>query len=185
MHKLLTEEEKKAVAALYAERRAVVMLGSLILVLTTFLAGLMPSFIISSARKNEVLERTRIIESTGLKGDEAELQAWLNLVKQELQLMSPKFDTDKPTLFIQEVVNKRSSGVTLTNFTWTKSKNKVALSISGVAADRQALISFENSIKASPSFSGVSLPISDFAQNKNIDFQIKFALASTSMKETP
>ena len=77
-------------------------------------------------------------------------------------------------------------GVTLTNFSWMKVKDKTNLAVNGVAPDRQTLIVFENRINASGYFSEVVLPISNLAQDKDIDFQIKFSLAtSTSPVKTP
>ena len=171
---------------MYAERRAVVMLGCLTLALATFIIGLMPSYLLSSAREKEVLERMQIMEHVGLRGDEEMLQAWLEITKQELQLLAPQLDTDnRPSQFIESVVAERVNGVSINSFSRVAAKNKVSLSISGVAVDIQALITFENHIQSSERFAVVSLPVSDLAQNRNIGFQIKFAPASPLSQEIP
>ena len=180
MYKLLTDEEKKIVAKAYAERRAVVMLSACIFILVVALIGLLPTYILTTWRQDEVVLRAKTMIELGQTGNDEGLQNWLSKVKRELQVLSPKFDTDRPSQFIKMVVDERVSGVRLNAFSWVKVKNKVTLSISGVAVDRQALIAFEDDIQASRNFSGVTLPISDLARDKNISFQIKFTPAGTA-----
>ena len=180
MFKLLTDEERQKVAHEYVLRRAIVMLSALLLVLAIGIIGLLPSYILSDARENEVIERTRIIGSVGQRGNEAELQTWLEKVNRELQILSPKLDTDRPSILIERVLGQKVSGARLTGFSWTRAEDEVTLSVNGVALDRQTLIAFENSINSSGYFSEVTLPISNLAQDKNIDFQIKFSPAAST-----
>lgn len=180
MFKLLTDEERQKVVHEYVLRRAIVMLSALILVLTIGIIGLLPSYILSNARENEVIERARIMGGAGQRGDEAGLQAWLEKVNRELQILSPELDTDRPSVFIEKVLGQKVSGTHITGFSWIRAKDEVTLSINGVALDRQALIAFENSINSSEYFSEVTLPVSNLAQDKNIDFQIKFSPAAST-----
>ena len=177
MFKLLTDEERKKVAHEYALRRVIVMLSALILVLVVGIIGLLPSYILSSARENEVLERMRIMESAGERGDESELQAWLRETNRELEVLSPELDTDRPSDFIGRILDQRVTGARITGFSWVKAEDKIALLVSGVALDRQTLITFEDRINASGYFSKVTLPISNLARDRDIDFQIKFSPA--------
>jgi len=175
MFKLLTEEERKKVASEYATRRVILMLFAFSLVLVVGLIGLSPSYVRSNARQKEVLERTRIINNSPKRGDEAEIEVWLSKVNNELQLLSPALDVDRPSDFIDQILIEKNVGVRITSFSWTKSKNKVTLSVRGVAATRQALIAFEDRINASGHFVDVVLPVSNLATDKDIDFQIKLA----------
>ena len=186
MFKLLTEEERQKVAREYAVRRAIVTLSALILVFVVGIIGLLPSYVLSNARQHEVLERTRIMGDVGQRGDEAELQTWFVNVNRELRVLSPKFDTDRPSNFIKQIIDEKVLGIRLTGFSWTKVKDKITLSVGGVARDRQTLITFEDSINASGNFAEVTLPISNLAQDKDIDFQIKLGIASSSPQaQTP
>lgn len=175
MFKLLTEEEKQKVAREYFIRRMVVTLFGLILVLVVGIIGLSPSYVLSSAREHEALERVRIMGTAGLKGDEAGLQVWLGETSQRLATLSPKLDVDRPSDFIAKVLDQRIAGVRITGFSWLKEKDKITLSVNGVASNRQTLVAFENQIDASGHFSNVTLPISDLAKDRNINFQIKFS----------
>lgn len=175
MFKLLTDEERQKVRHEYIMRRAIVMLSALILALVVGVIGLLPSYVLSNARKNEVLERTRIMSNSRQHEDDSSLQAWLTEINNELKILSPKLDTDRPSDFIDKILDQKIMGVHITEFSWRKAEDGVTLSISGVGRDRQTLIAFENSINSSGHFSSVTLPISNLAKDKDIDFQIKFS----------
>ena len=187
MFKLLTDEEKQKVAHEYSVRRAVVVLLALILVLVVGIIGLLPSYILSDARQNEVLERTRIMGSVGQRGDEKDLQTWLRETNRKLQILSPELDTDRPSIFIERVLDQKVLGARITGLSWIRAEDKITLSVNGVALDRQALIAFENSINSSGYFSEATLPISNLARDRNIDFQIKFspAVPASESLKTP
>lgn len=156
-------------------RRTIVIIIGLILVVLIGLIGLLPSYVLSSARKNEVLERTRILNSTAYEADESDLQAWLLRTNERLKAFSPTLDTDRPAVFIERILDQKIKGVRVTGFSWVKVKDVITLSVSGIAKDRQNLITFQNRINSSGYFSEVTLPISNLAKDKDIDFKIKFS----------
>ncbi|MEX2013478.1 MAG: hypothetical protein WD897_00995 [Parcubacteria group bacterium] len=175
MFKLLTEEGRQRVAHEYARRLAIVMLFALILVAVVGIIGLLPSYVLSNARQNEVLERTRIVGSSVERGDESDLQAWLRETNRKLQALSPALDTDRPSDFIEKILEQKITGVRITGFSWVRTEDKIILSVDGVANNRQSLITFEDRINSSGYFSEVTLPISNLAKDRDINFQIKFS----------
>lgn len=181
MFKLLTEEERQKVMYEYTIRRTIVMLFAFILVLVVGIIGLLPSYALSNARQNEVLERTRMMGSSGERRNEAELQAWLVDINRKLQALSPKLDGEQPSDFIERLLDQRTTGLRITGFSLSRVEDKITLSASGIALDRQTLITFENRINSSGYFSEVILPISNLAKDRNIDFQIKFSPASSTL----
>lgn len=186
MFKLLTEEERQKVVHEYVMHRAIVILYSFILVLVIGIIGLLPSFVLSNARQNDMLERTRILGNSGEEKDELDLQAWLKEVNLKLQILSPALDTERPSDFIDRILDQKITGISITDFSLRKVKDKTTLSVNGLALDRQSLITFENRISSSKYFSGVTLPISNLAKDRNIDFQIKFSPTSpTPSTKTP
>lgn len=177
MFKLLTEKGRKLVMREYTLRRTIIIISALSLVLIVGLIGLMPSYLLSNTRLEEVLERTRIMDDLGLgEKQDQEAQTWLVSMNKKLKLLSPKLDADRPSQdFIAKIMEQKTPDIKITTFSWIKTKGKVALSINGLASSRQALISFEDRIIASDHFSEVTLPISDLAKDKDINFQIKFS----------
>lgn len=175
MFKLLTENVKRKTASEYIRRRVAVILLGLIIVLVIAVIGVLPSYVLTVARQNDVLGRTRIVNSAGLGEDENHLKEWLSGLNRKLQILSPALDIDRPSEFIRKTLERKTAGVDLISFSWTKEEDKTILLVSGKALDRQTLIMFEDSINVSGYFSEVTLPISDLAKNKNIDFQMKFS----------
>ena len=100
MFKLLTEEEGQKVSREYVARRIIVLLVVLIQVATLGIICLMPSYILSNARQNEMRERVMIMGGAKQRGDEVALQDWLAKINLQLQTVSPKLDTDRPSSFI-------------------------------------------------------------------------------------
>ena len=173
MLKLLTEEEKVKVMREYVLRRAVVIVSALILVVIVGMVGLFPSYILSSAHQNELKERVKVMEELKLVPTEESPQVWLNELNLKLKLLSPSVDLDRPTEFVVMVLEQRMPGIRITGFKW--SKKDVQLSVSGIASDRQSLLTFENRLNASGKFSEVVLPVSNLAKDRDIAFQVKLS----------
>jgi hypothetical protein len=180
MFNLLPDELKRKVAREYARRRTIVMLLALIFVLIAGIIGLLPSYLLSLVRHSDAVERTRILGEARKVGDEPDLQAWLSEINQRLGLLSPRLDTDRPSDFIDEILQEKIPGIRLTRFSWTKLEDQITLATSGTALDRVTLITFQNNLNASGHFSEIALPVSNLAQDKDLEFQILFSFASTT-----
>lgn len=183
MFKLLTEEARKKAMREYAVRRSVIAVASLTVVLVIALAGLFPAYILSATRKTEVEERVRVMGNIGLQGNESSLQRWLTDTNLKLQFLNPKLDKDRPSEFIEQVLQEKIIGIHITGLNWFKSRNEkgetLSLSVSGIAEDRQTLLYFENRLNISGHFAKVTLPVSNLAKEKNIVFQIKITPTQT------
>ena len=176
MFKLLTEEGRDKVRREYRTRRTILMLLALILVLVAGVVGLLPSYMLSNIREKEALERVKILSNANIGSENGvELQTWFLETNRRLKALSPVLDTDRPSNFIDKVLEQKVTGIKITGLSWVKAKDKTNLSVSGVADDRQRLVMFEGKISSSGYFSNVTLPISDLAKDRNITFQIKFS----------
>src|SRR3989344_86718 len=92
MFKLLTEEGRAKVLVEYNTRRIVVILCALVFVILIGIVGLLPSYVLSSARQKEVAERAKAVEGLGREDDTAELRSWLVQMNKKLQVLSPALD---------------------------------------------------------------------------------------------
>jgi hypothetical protein len=181
MFKLLTEEHGQKVEHEYYVRRIIAVLGSLIMVLVLSIIGLLPSYLLSENRQLEVEDHVATLSGEGLMGDEDYLKGWLDKTNQRLDVMAPSLDVDRPSNFVTEVLDRKTDGIRITGFSWSKEsqvkvkvKGRTSLSVAGIAENRQALILFRDSVDISEKFSDIILPISDLAQDKDIVFQITF-----------
>lgn len=175
MFKLLTDESREKVSQEYKTRRLIVIILALILIAVIAIIGLMPSYILSNSREQEATEHLKLTAEIDNQEEGRELRTWLTDTNKKLVTLAPSLDVDRPSDFIEDVIDLKPVGAKITSFSWSKIKDKVILSVSGTASDRQNLLRFENNIKNSILFSDVTLPISDFANDRDISFQIKFS----------
>lgn len=173
MYKLLPEVAREKVRREYLLRRAVVMVTAFIVVLIVTIVGLFPSYMLSKARQDEARERARLIGLAKPSGETEELDKWLSQINLKLKTLNPKLDQDRPSLLLTQVIEKKGSGIRITRFNWVKIEGKNELSVSGVARDRQSLLSFESRLNNSQLFSTVALPVSNLAKDRDISFEIK------------
>lgn len=160
------------VASEYLSRRTVVIVAALTLVLAVALIGFFPSYLISKVKQQEALTQST---NAQLNEDKEDLSAWLNSFNARLQALSAGFNEARSSTAMERVITARGSGITLTELDWSEEGGAMALSIVGVARDRQALLAFESRLNASGHFSGVSLPVSSLAKERDISFQINLS----------
>ena len=174
MYKLLPEKAREKVKYEYLLRRSVVMVGAFVLVLVVAIVGLFPSYILSKALQKEVAERTQTL---GLEPEPEAVvwESWLTGIKLKLKLLAPKLDEDRPSTLLAQVIAERGSGIKINSFSWVKGESKSELAVTGVAADRQALLAFENKLNSSKRFSAVTLPVSNLAKDRDISFEFKLS----------
>lgn len=172
MYKLLPEKAREKVRGEYLLRRSVVMVTALVLVLVVAIVGLFPSYVISKALQREVAERTEVLRQEP-EPEAVAWETWLSSISLKLKLLDPKLDKDRPSTLLAEVISEKGKGIRINSFRWVNGDGKSELSIMGVAADRQALLAFENKLNSSGRFSAVTLPVSNLAKDRDISFELK------------
>lgn len=88
-----------------------------------------------------------------------------------IAVLKDKDQDTKLSQLINILDNIAGTGVELKSFSFQKANGNVtAISVSGVATTRQALVGFSNDVEEHPFFEDVDLPISNLAKDKNISF---------------
>lgn len=88
------------------------------------------------------------------------------------EVKQPRFST-----YIERFTALEGEGVSVTMFSVSRiARDLSPVTISGVAADRQALASFRDRLLADPVVSVVDLPISNLARDKDISFTLTITL---------
>jgi hypothetical protein len=175
MFKLLPEESKEKIRQEYMLRRAVVSLWAFIFLLIIVLVGLFPTSLLSKIRYEEIAARAQMLESAPLAGEAESLIAWQEELNLKLKLMNPKLDNERASPLMEAVLDERGSGIRYTRIEWNKRENAMSLELSGIARDRQVLLSLEKRLNDSGEFASVALPISNLAKEKDINFVFKLA----------
>ncbi|MBX4200133.1 hypothetical protein KW790_01580 [Candidatus Parcubacteria bacterium] len=172
MFKLLSPEQNKIVEGEYKRRRFIVFLLGLNFVLVLGVIGLFPTYALVTTRLTAVNDLISNLNHNMGTSTDADLKAWADETNKTLALLTPVNDTDAPYEFFQEIINSKSSGVHLSALSWHKDAKKVSLILTGVAKDRQALLDFESKLNSSSKFAPTNFPVSDLAQDKDINFQV-------------
>lgn len=171
MYKLLPPTEKAIVGHEYALRRTIVSLFAFAIVIALGIASLYPSYAITSARKSDLGDRLNQFASAPTSNEDNDLRAWAADIHKKLVILSPDNDTDKPYELFNSVFASRPSGVKLNGLSWSKKNNKAIISVAGISADRESLLSFEKALNDSKRFKPSAFPVSDLAQDADIPFQ--------------
>jgi|GEM_PF-3529587 len=153
---------------------------------------LVPYFMASAKGKVVKNELALLEQKIAREGGES----YADIVKNTNEQLSYFFDTSErrtaDSVFMERIMNTIPQGVSVTDMTFDpiaveakkddKDKdakkeevpNGRSVHIGGVAANRTALLTFVDSLKATEGVSEVDLPVSNFTQSVDIDFTISF-----------
>jgi hypothetical protein len=170
MFTLLPPEEKKKLTKEYRQRLGAVYISSLCVTILFAAIFLLPSYMFSKAKADEITIAQKALEKSALLAEEGQMLAGLKNARDELSLAI--LPEPVPSDVIFKVISHQSPGVRLTAFDYHYDPSLSTLLISGIADTRQDLISFVNLLKNDPAFSSADYPISDLSSSKNINFSI-------------
>jgi hypothetical protein len=173
MFKLLVESDKKKMQREYLVRRIAVALFALDVVIFLAIVGLFPAYLLSTVRLKNAAERSQALGYLGKSDEGKEARDWFHRTNQELAMLEPSGEPIQASADIKNLLGSKNAGVRLTNLVWKKSAAETTLAANGIASDRQSLISFEKKINESKLFSSVTLPVSNLAKDRQIDFSLK------------
>ena len=83
------------------------------------------------------------------------------------------------TSILQEVMPRIPSEVSLQQITYSAQGKKISITLKGIAQTRNALTSLGDSLRSSPLFSRVDIPVSSLARSVDIDFTVTLSLEVT------
>jgi len=172
MYKLLPEKAVNKARREYSLRRIFV---SMILLSVLFIfsgVATLPSFIFALEKKNAALFTLSSLDDRP-DVDNTDLEAWAEQIKTKLTATLPNDSPDQPYTYFQKILAKKTSGVTLTGFVWTRQNNgNKSIRLNGVAKTRQDLLSFQSSLSESGDWAQADLPVSAIARELDIPFEI-------------
>jgi hypothetical protein len=183
---LLTEEHRKKVVSEYKKRVTIIFLIGFLVILTISFACLMPTYFMSHGRYQEVLIKKQSLDAqTSVKLDDSSSQSVRDMVSSVEALHI--FDSDKSlSAIIGDIVSHKPNGVQVKAVVINPAQDtSVVIDVGGVAQNRSSLVLFSDSLKADPLFTQVSVPLSNFAKEKDITFSMKILVASSTTVVSP
>lgn len=175
MVNLLPISERRAIVRGYYLR--LIALVASVVAVTTLLGGLLllPSFFLARATADAGGRyRTALEETVGLR-ERAGVSTRAATLAERVRILDAFSLPPVTPDVVTALTDALPRGVTLTSLSIMRKDGGAALSISGAAATRDALLSLAESLKGVSAFSGVSLPVSSLASDKDIPFSISFS----------
>jgi Tfp pilus assembly protein PilN len=175
---LLPEDRKKTLRREYRVKLAVLSLAMSSITGIIVLIFLLPSFLSISFRHSEVS-----LELKNLKRDTPELlviedlKSELKQINSKLMVLESK-NIILPSEVIEKIIGNQSAGISPNLFLFDLRGEQAGLKISGVATNRETLTDFVKNLRQEENFTEVNLPVSDLAEDKDINFSITFAAGS-------
>ena len=173
MTNLLLEEDRKDIRRDYVLRlgaTAAGFLGVFALMSTVFLV---PSFALSISKEGSLRERVELLaRTTILRSEDPSLLA-LSDFNGGLQFLSSRQERQLTNAVLLRVLEAKPSGVSITRLSFARHLDGSAdIAIGGLARTREALLFFERRLRDDTLFSDIVLPVSNLANDKDIEFSM-------------
>ena len=172
MLNLLPQEEKKHLRREYMERLGVIILGGVFITLFIGIALLLPSFFLSKAREEVLMEQAAITRDSVTLQEKETLEETLRAASQKLTILAREEGEVPLRLVFETILNHKTEGIALTELFYAESEDVVTLSASGVAERRSDLLKFSGALREDPLFTNIQLPVSNLAEDRDISFTI-------------
>lgn len=137
---------------------------------------ILPSYIMANSKLKEVTERRQVNQLGG--EEESNILSMPRLINQKIQLALQNLNSVSLAERILTLSLAEDRGLSIKQISYKEiSKGKTdkpafQASISGTAADREALLSFERQIKEIDFVKSTTVPVSSFAKDKDIPFSM-------------
>ncbi len=176
MINLLPEDEKKQIHREYMARFMIATLGLLAATGVVLIGSYIPSYFLRDVKVAALtMEKEKLNTSQGVKID-TDMAAIIADINKRLALFpDPKLPTIRVTEdIVLPLLSAKSSSITIREVGYINMKKaEIGVSVGGVASTRSALVEFQRSLEGLPHFKSVTLPVSDFIRDKDIEFNLE------------
>lgn len=172
MFTFLKGEYKKKIVGEY-RKRLLIICFNLSVLLSIILLGLSLLFFISLQGEDKavILEKEAYSQKMTDSG-QAEVENQIKNIQGMITVIKQNIGNAPLTSVIEKVILEKNSDIKISDLSLERKKDGWLITLGGKAATREAMVLFSNKLEAVPSFSGVDLPVSSLAKNKDISFTI-------------
>jgi hypothetical protein len=182
MSNLLSPKDKKEIKREYLLRLMAVATLFLGMTMVVALILSLPSYFLSSSKVELVSDRVDFLKSYIKKRQESNVTLGLLKTNEKIEALQ-NINENRLSESIQLILNEKTESIKITGITLRETgDNGRDIFVSGMARNRDSLISFRDSLKLISFFVEVDLPISNLAKNQNIDFNLRIRLRSAQVE---
>lgn len=178
MLNILPTQEKKKIITEYRFRLGIVAVFAFIILILASLVLLTPSYLLAVSKYNNVSAALALRESKqDSSGQEKDIDAQVREVNKKINLFlsEPFGDRLSPADTILKIIGMKTAAIKIQGFFYDATVRQERIVITGVAADRDGLAQFAETLKKDKTFASVDLPVSSYVKSSNIDFSIVLA----------
>lgn len=169
---LLPHDRVRALRRFYFARLSVVACAVLACAVLVHGVLLVPAYL--SARQHERAQREMIavLDQSLAGSEERAIQERVRALAEGATRLTQAAALPKAAPTIAAVAALPREGISLTGFSFSAQGETPSLSVSGIAASRESLRAFEQTLSTQPFIATVDLPIGAYARERDIDFTI-------------
>lgn len=175
MLNILPEQEKEKIITEYRLRLGVVAVSAVTILILASLVLLAPSYLLAVSKYNNVSAELAIRETKqGSTSEQKNIDTQVRDVNKKINLfLSEPFGNrlSPPDMFLK-IIGIKSSAIRITGFFYDATGKQERIIVTGVAANRDGLAQFAETLKKDKTFANVELPVSSYVKSSNIDFSI-------------
>ena len=176
---LLPSEYRAALMRSYFLRLSVVGVLAASVLIAIAMILLVPTYMLltQSARTKEA--RLATIDSALASTDQTMFSARLSALSSSAAELSALDQTPSASAIVRSMLALPRSGISLSDFTYTPAgeAGSGVLTVSGIAATRESLRSYQIALQGASFTQSADLPVSAYAKDSNIRFTITVTLA--------
>ncbi|MBI5004896.1 MAG: hypothetical protein HZC04_01785 [Candidatus Lloydbacteria bacterium] len=179
MANLLLPESQEKIRQEYRLRRAVIIFFLLAAIIIFAGILLAPSLLLSSIKAKESEMRLALLRGGQTQNAEEQMQNIISRANANVELLEEDA-SPMPVIggLTRYLLNTKPEDIAITGLLYEKAKNNALdkVSLRGIAASREALLSYVTFLETNGYFAEAVLPVSHFVQEKNILFTISLTI---------
>jgi hypothetical protein len=173
---VLPETWKKEIRSEYSLRRWIVIACCLLFVEACCLVLLFPSWLVSSYKESEEHSQIEQLARVSSSKNIDFISVLIGSTNAKLQVLDTVLPDNRVVPVLDAVISHRSTGIRLVRFSYAVGpKQGSTVTLGGIAATRESLVAFVKSLQKDDSLKAVDLPVSNLAQDADIQFTITIA----------
>jgi len=171
---LLPQKEKMENRREYFYRFSAGLAGAAVASLIIGGGLLLPSYLLSKAKQVELKANLVSLKNPRQAGGEEAPKILETAAKRVV------FLSIRPILSLtaaaEKITDKKPAGVKIKGFSYHPQEKadgiSAAIALTGIAANREAIVAFVKALQTEQSFSSINVPVSNFAKDRDIEFSL-------------
>lgn len=165
----LFDQYKENIMGQYKLRLATIYIFILGILCLVGAALTVPTYILLEAR----LTTANLEKNTALPGENTgSIEKEITAIKRRITTIEIDSAEIPIATILERIMSKKDSDIRIDGISLKRNVESGAISITGVAPSRDALVAFSKRLQGEPSFTNVNLPVGSLTRSKDVPFSI-------------